>query len=202
MKEKPLPPGEYGNQALHPVLNSSNIVDVEQDPKSKRVRCLICKEFDPLRQGEWIKKTSLKKHLDSDRHKENLVLTSERREHEQMEARRLEAAYNSNPAVLPEIDNDVPYNIRSGLFDQPVNNTNTIPNDPALYSGIYQEPLIPTFIPLISNNTDERKAILQSQIEMLLRQAEQNDEFGQGADEDLTFTNTEDTFGNIYLYTL
>ncbi|KAL4256220.1 hypothetical protein AB1N83_012604 [Pleurotus pulmonarius] len=177
MKEKPLP------------------ADVEQDRSSKKVRCLICKEFDPLRQGEWIKKTSLKKHLESDRHKENVVLTSERHEHERMETRQLQAAYDGNSAILPE-NNAVPYNIRSSLFDAASNvNDPAAPDDTSVYSGIFSTPLIPTFIPLISNDMDERRAVLQAQIEELLRQAEQADEFGFGADEDITSTNVEDAFG-------
>ncbi|KAF4584014.1 hypothetical protein EYR40_002512 [Pleurotus pulmonarius] len=176
MKEKPLPP------------------NVEQDPSSKKVWCLICKEFNPLRQGEWIKKTSLKKHLESDRHKENMVLTSERYEREQMETRQAQAAYDTNPAMLPET-NSIPYNSRSGLFGPAaIVNDTTAPDDYYLYPGLYSDPLIPTFIPLISNDMEARRAVLQSQIEELLRQAEQTDEFGMGADEDITSTNVEDNF--------
>ncbi|KAL4261149.1 hypothetical protein AB1N83_008369 [Pleurotus pulmonarius] len=136
----------------------------------------------------------MKKHLDSDRHKENIKSTAEQNEREQAEARRLQAAYDGASVVLPSGQDDIEFNTRSGLFDRTEDLRNIESDAPLHFSSIY-EPLIPTFITPLSDNADARRAILQAQVEDLLRQAEQDDEFGPGAEGDITSTNVEDTFG-------
>jgi hypothetical protein len=165
---------------------------VEQDPTTKKVRCVICKEADPLGLGSWINKGSLHKHLDSDSHQTQVARKAQREQQASTERARLQAVYNGATALPDDNFRGSAPDSRPGFFDFPDAN-----HDIALPGPSHQwtEPLIPMPIaPIIHDPSSERER-LQQQFEEMLRQAEHDDEFGvNDSFDDITATNISGEF--------
>jgi hypothetical protein len=169
----------------------------EQDPQTKKVRCIVCKEADVLGLGIWIQKGSLYKHLESDAHKIQVMRKLQRDQWAASEQSRLHAAY-SGPAASSNNDfSDLIHSPHIGLFDSADADGDVSLPGP---SHCWTEPMIPAFIaPIVHNHSTEREW-LQQQFEEMLLQAEHEDEFSlndSDALDDITATNISAEFSSL-----
>ncbi|KAJ6608328.1 hypothetical protein B0H10DRAFT_2303295 [Mycena sp. CBHHK59/15] len=71
---------------------------IEQDEITKKVRCLTCKEADPMNNGKWIEKKSLQGHLESVQHSAHVENARQRHQEEAERSQRLNETYSGAPA--------------------------------------------------------------------------------------------------------
>ncbi len=98
-------------------LTSFNSVFESHDTDSTVIRCLVCKEADPLGVGTWIKCAGHRAHLERDIHKSNVVLKTEREAQRALDAAHLQRIY-SGPHAEPSSSYQAgPSNHRPGITD-------------------------------------------------------------------------------------
>ncbi|KAF8056083.1 hypothetical protein FPV67DRAFT_1732296 [Lyophyllum atratum] len=174
--------------------------DVEIDPATKKVRCKICKDGDPLGLGTWINKKSLDKHLESDAHKTELLRKIERDEQAAAQKARLQDTYSSGSTrihfdglnTLDDIQQS-----QAGMFDPMPDADDAVFNQ---YMADRAPPLIPTYIEPITHDPATERERLRRQFEELMLQAEHEDEFGTGpTEDDITVTNVVNDFRSLEL---
>lgn len=163
---------------------------VEQDPATKKVRCLICKEADPTGSGHWINKSSLKGHLDSDAHATEVLRKRERDEQSAADIRRLNETY-SGADTIPNSDFRSPeLDARPGLFDPGPDFAQNSDFDMR-----FAEPLVPVYMEPLVHDPEVERERLRRQVQDMLLEAEHEDEFGRDDDDDdLTVPNIADEF--------
>ncbi|KAJ7756798.1 hypothetical protein DFH07DRAFT_773024 [Mycena maculata] len=154
-KSKPLPPG------------------VEEDKTTNKVRCLVCKEANPLNTGKWIEKKSLNGHLEGNVH----LAHAENKRNNDLKAaersQRLENTYSGAPAdPIPSGSIPVP---------TPRAEMNDVQCSPGPGWHEYEAaglnaPVIPPFITPSADDQALERERLREQVERLLTQSEESDE--------------------------
>lgn len=173
--------------------------EIELDPTTKKVRCKICKDGDPLGLGVWILKKSLDKHLESDAHKTEVLRKAERDEWAAANKARLQETYSGTAAQLQSrpTDDSQLEQPPAGMFD-PVLDADDLAFDQ--YMADRAPPLIPTYIEPITHDPAVERERLRRQFEELMLQAEHEDEFGTGpTEDDITVTNIANDFRSLDL---
>ncbi|KAJ3509005.1 hypothetical protein NLJ89_g5450 [Agrocybe chaxingu] len=165
---------------------------VEEHPTKKEyARCTVCLKFDPTSSGNWMKRSSVNKHVDtSETHKRNLARDAE------CEAERLanEAhlrALADAPALPAQLDNilqRIQMKRRQAMFED-TGPESTGPSDhfsadvDENHSPASAPPLIPANIqPLVHDEVAKEEELL-SYFNQLLSQAQHND-FVESTEED------------------
>ncbi|KAJ6618968.1 hypothetical protein B0H10DRAFT_2371976 [Mycena sp. CBHHK59/15] len=143
---------------------------VEQDPSSKKVRCLVCKEGDPMNFGKWITKGSLAGHIKSDAHESHLQNKQRRLQELENNAQKLRDVYSGPESHLPG-SQQPPHIPLPSMFDcddgQPPSPTY------ADYAAAgLAAPIIPTHMQLHDPNEERNR--LRAEVERMLSQSEQN----------------------------
>ncbi|KAJ6629389.1 hypothetical protein B0H10DRAFT_2160501 [Mycena sp. CBHHK59/15] len=149
--------------------------DVEQDPTTKKVRCLICKEGDPTNFGKWIAKASLAGHLKTDVHESHLLNKQRRIQELEENARKLREVYSGPEAPPIESEPQAPAIAIPSMFE----------------AGL-TAPIIPTYMTV--HDPDEERNRLRAEVERMLSQSEQSDE-----EDDITLTDTVNSLKDLDL---
>jgi hypothetical protein len=138
--------------------------------------------------ARWLARKSAKKHLDSEDHARHCDVIRERRQLEEEERRKQEIVYTSSYVIIdPTIPNPVPSQRpqMSGFEDPDV-----------FLDTECLEPIIPTYIEPIIHDPALEKERLRQQVELLMLQAQQCDEFGDDMfEDDATVTNVSGPLG-------
>jgi hypothetical protein len=188
---KDLDPGIFHVRTISDLklTHTSSLEVFEHDETSEKVRCTVCYEANPSK-ARWLVRGSVKQHLDSEDHARHLEQNQEQRQLDTEALRRQQVAYSSNYVVLdPTFPNPVPPpQPRISGFEEP--------NEFIHQSMDLQEPIIPAYIEPIIDDPDVERERLRRQVELLMLQAEQRDEFGDELfEDDATVTNTAEFFG-------
>ena len=181
----PLPEGMFQCYSL--IYSTDIHTGFEEDNTGKSVRCLICSETDPHgKLGGWIARTSLKSHANSDGHATQVMRKAEQDAQKAMEESQRKRLNEGPSARLTSIFSQLTSSRRTGMFDNVTHldglgdNLDTLPynslNSPS------PEPIVPTGVTLLSNNTTEKRQQLEQQYQELLQQAEHIDELGEDED--------------------
>jgi len=160
----------------------------EVDESSGKIRCKECLEADPF-QTDWITRAAAKRHLEgSNEHATNVQNNLERRAADAAHQRHLSAPYSAlsynsfDSSILNPIPPSHPALFDTNDHDIMANNDNDMfrPLD-----GL----IIPTGItPLVDDISFEHER-LRREVELLMMEAEQLDEFGPENEDDATLTN-------------
>ena len=158
---------------------------VEQDPVTQKVRCLVCLEGDPHKEGIWIAKTLLSKHLTSDAHLTEIQQKAEQEKLSAAQNQRLQKTYAGEMVYLTGHIPDPKPRMQPGIFDFPVDTSDSFtlhPSDVAEGSSQWNGPIIPAYISLIIRDSSIEAKHLCHQFQQMLLQAEHKDEFGHDLD--------------------
>lgn len=162
----------------------------EEDSQSGKVRCLACK-------GNWVLKGSAQRHLLGAGHLSTVAAASDSRQQAEENTQRLQQPYyNSSSAYINPSSSVTAPELRVGIFDAAAYDDmpGLVPLDDDEYHA--SSPLIPVgILPATLDDPDVERELLRRQVEILLMQAEQVDEFSE-ADfaNDSTITNIVEQF--------
>jgi hypothetical protein len=160
----------------------------EVEESSGKIRCKECLEADPF-QTDWITRAAAKRHLEeSNEHAANVRNNLERHAADAARQQRLSAPYsalsynNFDSSILNPVQPS-----RPALFE-PKNMPDTADDDNNIFHPL-DNLIIPAGItPLIDDISFEHER-LRREVELLMMEAEQLDEFGPENEDDATLTN-------------
>jgi hypothetical protein len=161
----------------------------EVDEGSGKIRCKECFEADPINTG-WITQGSAARHIDQSReHGTNIENNQRRHSLQAIQERRLHEAYSAAGYANLDSNYQVPGPSIRPDFDDPMLD-NFVSEDDNIFSAV-DNTIIPADIhPLTGYNSAHERERLRRQVELLMMQAEQDDEFmPDGLEDDTTVTN-------------
>ncbi|KAJ7474227.1 hypothetical protein FB451DRAFT_1351527 [Mycena latifolia] len=147
---------------------------VEQDSASKKVRCIICKDGDPMNNGKWIDKKSLTGHLESAQHLAQVANKCERDKQAAEKARRLEETYSGAPADPIQASDPSPA-LHAEMYSGDQQRSPS-PSWADYEAAGLNAPAIPSFITRIIHDPDAERAQLREQVEQMLSRSEESDD--------------------------
>ncbi|KAJ7752333.1 hypothetical protein B0H16DRAFT_1723687 [Mycena metata] len=168
---------------------------VELNTHTKQVRCLACKEADPINLGRWIERKSLDGHLKPHQHRAHVESLAQRDRDVAETALRLEEAY-SGASTLP---------VQSPSTDpSPTHRAEMYENEPFIQPSWAEyeaaglnAPVIPSFMTRTAHEESLEAERLKEQVAQMLAQFED----GKEEDDDDTLENTINTFKDLDLET-
>lgn len=167
----------------------------EINPETNQIRCTVCSAVDQAR-AKWIARKGAKRHLDSVEHAENIKASLRRQEAIAAQQRQLEESYSSlRPATInSSIPNTVP-STRANIFDDLPDLI--VCNDDDMFLPLNCPIILAGVDPLLDGFENEQER-LQRAVDLLIMQAEHDDELGLGdADDDATVTNIADNLNSL-----
>ncbi|KAF7344773.1 hypothetical protein MVEN_01638300 [Mycena venus] len=144
----------------------------EQDPVSKKVRCLACKEGDPTGFGSWIFKGSIAGHLRANIHEAHVLNMQRRREELEANAQKLRDVYSGPGAALPDSEPQQPTLPFPSMFDDD-NGRALSPTYADFAAAGLTAPVIPTNMEVC--DPDEERNRLRAEVKRILSQSEEDD---------------------------
>lgn len=182
------------------ILSLITYQDFDIDQSSGRIRCKECFKADPTKTS-WITRAAAKRHLqESTDHAEN-VQTNQKMQavnaarHQQLSATYSALSYNAFDATIP---NPMPP-VRHTLFDT---NNDRAPDIDDFWRPM-DDIIIPAWLtPLADDSAIERERLRQ-EVELLMMEAEQMDEFEPDYfGDDVTTTNVAEHLHSLRMLTL
>jgi hypothetical protein len=143
------------------------------------LRCLVCKEGDPLNKGKWIEKKSLAGHFEGAQHKAQVAQKQEGDQRAAERSQQLRETH-SGPSTSPIQTSTDPTPTYHAEMDH---GRSPSPTWQEYEAAGLNAPVIPSFIPLTAHDRALEQERLRKQVEQLLTQSEESDD-----DEDLDAT--------------
>lgn len=181
---------------MQQIILDDGITGFKDDSQSGKVHCLACKETSSDGNGSWMLKGSAQKHTLGASHLSAVVAATESRRQATESAHHLQQPYYNSPDVYinPSTAVATP-EPHIGIFDAAADNDipDFLDDDGEFASS---SPPIPIGIfPITLEDPSAKQERLRRQVEILVMQAEQDDEFGgDGSKNDSTITNIVEQF--------
>lgn len=165
-----------------------DLIAFEESSDRKQVRCRICSEGNVTGLNIWMQRGSWKKHMESSAHETEVMRGIERNNQRAADAAQLLELQQASVLEEPNFS-DAASEIQGTAYSNslPMFTTNAIAvssSDNPPSHPLFSTPAIPAFMLPNARDSDLKREQLIEHYNLLLRQAEHEDEFGREDEDD------------------